>query len=69
MARKTQKADENAERIRREFLADMFADKMLEIADNATTAAEAAEAERKIERLKRRAAKIAPWKYGEPGAH
>jgi hypothetical protein len=69
MARKTQKSAEIAERIKREFQADLIADKMIEIADNAKSATDLIKAQQRIDRLKAAAAKMAPWKYGEPGAH
>jgi hypothetical protein len=63
MARKRQKPHKIAERIKREFQADLIADKILEIADGATNVLEA---QRRIDRLKQKAGKLAPWKYGEP---
>jgi hypothetical protein len=51
-----------AERIKREFQADLVADEILEIADGAT---DVVEAQRRIDRLKQKAANLAPWKYGE----
>jgi hypothetical protein len=63
MTRKTQRSREDAE-----FIADMFAERMVEVADRAKTAAEVARAERHIERLKAAAARTAPWKYGD-GRH